>query len=580
MNNIKGAANIEVIQGYVANHSSSLCPNDPASTAPFGSTVSIAPRYAVLHDQNGNNVNYTGFYLEDAGDPQCTQGNYWVDVYQGRFEPGGPRYYECPSGAPGQSYYGVPNNCDDARNFGSNHNQQYTLTVYGSTLPGVPTGLYDLGDTDTALTWQWNNPGAQTYIKTASWAYGLSSGWQYGTIGNVNQWQQTSLYNGTHYTLEVSACNSAGCSAWSRMASPDGTTQLVFPTNLAATHDQNDAYLSWQNHTSNPPPNATLNAQWWQYGYSSQWTPVQMANTSVQSWTHANLYAGTKYSYQTFVCTPAVGCLDSNQIDVLTDLTAATLNTAYATDYTHVYLGWQNNANNLPSGASLYAGWYQYASGGGWNYVPLSGTSLTSTTQSANAGIHYAWQIAVCTPATGCVDSNYLDVTTPMPAPSPYVSSATSNSITTSWANPASTTTGYYIAKSYNYGAYGAYTPIGNVTSYTDSGLSPGTWSYIVSACTQYVCSASSSPASWTISSGGAAPAFAPSGTALSKPATPAIPVPQAAVAARPEHAPSASEAEHPVHSAAYSAPPKAEHPKKAATQATPPSPQDPNAVR
>ncbi|MGI8550658.1 MAG: hypothetical protein ACR2PL_07695 [Dehalococcoidia bacterium] len=299
----------------------------------------------------------------------------------------------------------------------------------------APTNVIDTGDTDTALTWQWNNPGNQTSVQTASWAYGLSNNWQYGTLGNVNQWQQTSLYNGTHYTLEVSACNGSGCSPWSSMASPDGTTQLAFPSGLTATHDQNDAYLSWQNHTTNPPPNASLYAQWWQYGYSSQWTPVQMGNTGVQSWTHANLSAGTKYSYQTYVCTPAFGCSDSTS----------------------------------------------------------------------------------------------LDVQTQMPPPSPYVSSATASSITTAWANPASTTTGYYIARSYNYGAYSAWTPIGNVTSSTDTGLSPGTWSYVVSVCSQSVCSGPSSPASWTIPGGGAspAPASGPAATSTAPP-LPARPVPPA----------------------------------------------------
>lgn len=118
MNKIVGANSIEIFQGYAANHVSSLCPGDPAASWPYGTTITNrGTDYVPTKGQYGDTTNRTFFYLEDGGDPGCTQGNYWVDAYFGRYEPKGPRYYFCDGD--GQSYYGYPDNCLDAGRWGT-----------------------------------------------------------------------------------------------------------------------------------------------------------------------------------------------------------------------------------------------------------------------------------------------------------------------------------------------------------------------------------------------------------------------------------------------------------------------------
>ena len=123
MGNRYSGAGIEVSQGHFANHYYNWCPNDPAAWWLWGTRIDT-PSIA-QHNQSGQTVYYSTFYLYDIGDPTCSQGNYWVDVYFGRWEPrspSDPNYCYC-SGvtSPGFCYSGSQNSCTDAINFGYNY---------------------------------------------------------------------------------------------------------------------------------------------------------------------------------------------------------------------------------------------------------------------------------------------------------------------------------------------------------------------------------------------------------------------------------------------------------------------------
>ena len=116
MNLITGQCNCEVFQGYIANHSRYYCAGDPSSYWPFGTAIQLDPGYWMqIHDYYGNPINLTYFALEDTGDPYCTQGNYWLDGYMGRYSPSATppsSYYWC--NAPGYAYVGYHDSCVDA----------------------------------------------------------------------------------------------------------------------------------------------------------------------------------------------------------------------------------------------------------------------------------------------------------------------------------------------------------------------------------------------------------------------------------------------------------------------------------
>lgn len=121
MGNRYGGAGIEIRQGHFANHYYGWCPNDPAAWWTWGTRIdtdsSIRQR-----NQSGGYVYYSTFYLEDVGDPSCSMGNYWVDIYFGRWEnrsSSDPNYCRC-SGvpSPGFCYVASANSCSDAVDFG------------------------------------------------------------------------------------------------------------------------------------------------------------------------------------------------------------------------------------------------------------------------------------------------------------------------------------------------------------------------------------------------------------------------------------------------------------------------------
>jgi hypothetical protein len=116
----------ELGQGDFANHYVGHCPNDPAAHWAFGSRIDTPA--ITLHDQIGRPYTRAYFYLKDSGDPQCTMGNYWVDIYFGRWETRpvhDPSWCICP-GSPPPSEGGVcwhntlaVQSCYDAGNFGT-----------------------------------------------------------------------------------------------------------------------------------------------------------------------------------------------------------------------------------------------------------------------------------------------------------------------------------------------------------------------------------------------------------------------------------------------------------------------------
>lgn len=106
----------EVIQGDFANHDPGLCPQDPAAYWTWWTWIQMAdPPYVVQHDSNGDYLYRSWFRLNDTGDPTCSQGNYWADLYFGRWKPDSD---PCFCEDVGQCYWGVYNVCADAINFG------------------------------------------------------------------------------------------------------------------------------------------------------------------------------------------------------------------------------------------------------------------------------------------------------------------------------------------------------------------------------------------------------------------------------------------------------------------------------
>ena len=119
------ASGVTLQQNHFANHPPrTMCGYPPSrdwsGDWPWGTQITMANP---VTQKNVNNVAYTRrvFYLYDNGDPYCTQGMNWADLYFGRYKQNPTSNCTCPGVSPNSCIAGNNNvnNCTDAVNFGS-----------------------------------------------------------------------------------------------------------------------------------------------------------------------------------------------------------------------------------------------------------------------------------------------------------------------------------------------------------------------------------------------------------------------------------------------------------------------------
>jgi len=115
MGNRYGQAGVEVRQGHFANHSPTYCPGDPAAYWSWGTRIDT-PWIGMITGEGWPYARNT-FYKYDGGDTSCSLGNYWVDIYFGRYRYPG-QSCDCPgSPSPGDCYNANSNSCDVSKTF-------------------------------------------------------------------------------------------------------------------------------------------------------------------------------------------------------------------------------------------------------------------------------------------------------------------------------------------------------------------------------------------------------------------------------------------------------------------------------
>ena len=119
------ASGMTLQQNHFANHPpQTMCGNPPirdwSGDWPWGTQITMANP---VTQRTVSNVAYTRrvFYLYDNGDPYCTQGINWADLYFGRYKQNPTSNCTCPGVSPNSCIAGNNNvnNCTDAVNFGS-----------------------------------------------------------------------------------------------------------------------------------------------------------------------------------------------------------------------------------------------------------------------------------------------------------------------------------------------------------------------------------------------------------------------------------------------------------------------------
>ncbi|MGC1376943.1 MAG: hypothetical protein WA821_11990 [Anaerolineales bacterium] len=112
----KGAAMVTLVQGHFANHLNTACPNDPAAAWQWGTGITTT-NWIGMKDYSGAGYYLNKFKLEDVGDLNCSQGNYWVDLYFGRYTLSAS-VCSCPGVTGSVCTVANTNSCTQATNFG------------------------------------------------------------------------------------------------------------------------------------------------------------------------------------------------------------------------------------------------------------------------------------------------------------------------------------------------------------------------------------------------------------------------------------------------------------------------------
>lgn len=128
MGAIEGASGTPMDYSYFANHWPKRCPNDPSSSWNWNTSIQmVSPADVVEYDSDAFGLAIQQLYLEDIGDFQCAQPNYWIDIYFGRVKHAADNCY-C-NNATDTCVNGLHNNCQDAVNWGNTTITYETLEV-------------------------------------------------------------------------------------------------------------------------------------------------------------------------------------------------------------------------------------------------------------------------------------------------------------------------------------------------------------------------------------------------------------------------------------------------------------------
>jgi len=120
--NLGSASGADLVAGHFANHPAGACASvggDPAASWGWNTQIIIVnPSSVPFRFSNNSSYSRTSFIKKDRGDPNCTKGKYWADIYfsHAKHPISGCRcggFTSCTLGS------NNVNNCDQAVDWGS-----------------------------------------------------------------------------------------------------------------------------------------------------------------------------------------------------------------------------------------------------------------------------------------------------------------------------------------------------------------------------------------------------------------------------------------------------------------------------
>lgn len=261
-------------------------------------------------------------------------------------------------------------------------------------------------------------------------------------------------------------------------------TSPTAPSTMSVSTTSNSVSISWNDNSSNE---AGFNLYRWN---GSSWTKISTLGANTTSYTDTGLTANQTYKYAveaynsagTAWTTFGNGSISATTKSITATKPNAPSSMSVSTTSDSVNVSWSDNSTD-EIGFNLYR-W----NGSNWINIATLGTNVTSYTNtglSPNTTYYYAAEAYNAAGATWTTfGSGYISaitkavaVTKPI-APSTMSVSTTSTSVNVSWSDNSTNELGFNLYKWSGSGWTNIATLGANVTSYTNTGLTPNTTYY------------------------------------------------------------------------------------------------------
>jgi predicted phage tail protein len=383
-----------------------------------------------------------------------------------------------------------------------------------ATIPSAPQDLHaTAGNAQVVLTWSAPASNGGALIT----AYEVYSGTTPGgetlltTVGNVLDYTAGSLTNGQVYYFKVTAVNSVGEGAQSNEASATPVTEPSAPLSLSATSGNAQAMLTWSAPASNG--GTTITGYRVYRGTTSGGEALLTTLGNVLSYTNTGLTNGQSYYYKVSAVNAVGDGPQSNEASA-TPVTVPSAPQSFSATAgnAQVTLTWSAPASN---GGTSITGYkvYRGVASGGETLLTTLGNVLSYTNTGLTNGQSYYYKVSAVNSAGEGSQSNEASAT-PVTVPSgPQSLSATAGNaqVVLTWSAPASDggalITAYMVYSGTSPGGETLLTTLGNVLTYTNTGLTNGlTYYYKVTAVNSVGEGSFSNEASATPGSGATVP--------------------------------------------------------------------------
>ncbi len=358
-----------------------------------------------------------------------------------------------------------------------------------ATTPSAPTGLTTArGNAQMTLAWSAPTSSGGNAITGYKVYRGTTSGGEVFLVllGNTLSYVDTGLINGQIYFYKVSAVNGVGESALSNEASATPATVPTTPQILVATAGNSQVALTWSA-PSSEGGSAVIGYKVYQ-GTSSGGEALLATLGNVLVYTSTGLANGQTYYFKVSASN-AVGegplSIEASAIPATTP--SAPMITSAVAGNAQIVLGW-----NAPSsdGGSAITGYklYRGTTSGGESPIASIGALAYADTNLTNGQAYYYKVRAINVMGEGALSEEVSATPVTLPtAPNGLAASSGNGQIVLSWSVPAnnggSSVTAYKVYRGTSSGGETLLTTLGNVLTYTNTGLTNGqTYYYKVSA--------------------------------------------------------------------------------------------------